>query len=110
MWHIGQQVVCVVGGRLADSSPNLNIFPVKGETYTIRNIESSMYKYMTGQVGLVLQEIVNDINPHSGSEWSYFSKRFRPAVKAKTETSISIFEKLLGPQTPIKVKEPEKVE
>lgn len=103
MFHLGQEIVCVIGGRLADSAEALNVFPVKGETYRIRNIETSLYKLMTGQVGIVLEEIRNDINPATGNEWSYFSRRFRPVVKQKVETSISIFEKLLNPapSTPV---------
>lgn len=119
MFHIGEEVICILGGKLGDSSPNLHQFPVKGQKYTIRGIQTSPYKHLTGQVGILVEEIVNDICPHSQLEWDYFSRRFRKIVKDTTKTDITVFEKLLNskptdlPEPPpekVKKKEKEKVE
>lgn len=118
-FKVGDEVVCVIGGRLGDSSPRLTQFPTKGQTYHVRGLQQTPYKYLTGQCGVLLEEIVNDINENTGEEWDYFSRRFRKAVKQKTENKIEVFEKLLNtkdaPQElweeeKEKVKVPEKVE
>jgi hypothetical protein len=109
-FSVGEEIVCIIGGKLADSSPHLAVFPVKGETYHVRGLQMSPYKAMTGQCGVLLAEIQNDINPNTGQEWDYFSRRFRKVVKQKNKASITVFQKILDklPKTPVKV--PEKVE
>lgn len=93
-WHIGQLVVCIndieMGNRFIDE-----IKPVKGQIYTIRDIEIYVSK-----TGLLLEEIINKprnyLHPDTleveYKEAVYLSCRFRPLRK----TSIDVFTAMLN--------------
>ena len=90
MFKVGDKVVCV------DDIPKANQKTVgvsikKGTTYTIRGIYESQSK--PGQVGLLLDEIQNEIHPELGFERGYDSCRFRSMNDIWSE---SILEKILN--------------
>jgi hypothetical protein len=81
----GQKVVCVNG----EFSATVRAFgyrqlPVKGKTYTIREVFLGREKMMGGgdggTVGLLLVELVNPPDPRhvSGQELGFSSERFAP--------------------------------
>jgi len=76
MFRVGQKVVCI------NNSPESNrkipegfTFPRKNSTYTIREIYE-----VSNVVGVLLEEIVNPINPRTGNEMGYAIERFRSLV------------------------------
>jgi hypothetical protein len=84
--QVGQKVVCVddhFPGPLAKYFVNL---PVKGRTYTVRAVYLGRGIMHTkpgasdGEVGILLQELVNGPDPRNkyGQELGFNSQRFRP--------------------------------
>jgi hypothetical protein len=92
-FHVGQRVACVDdAGFTGPAFYGSEIFPVKGNLYTIRQIASPQ-----GEAALHLFEIVNEPREYLiGRVEPYFlARRFR-ALQRRT-TDISIFEELLVP-------------
>jgi hypothetical protein len=93
--HVGQQVVCIddyFAGPLAKYYVNL---PVKGKAYTIRAIylgraimHGSQPGGSDGEIGLLLQELVNPPDPRNKHrlELGFKAERFRPLQEMDTET------------------------
>jgi len=95
-FHVGQRVVCVDDeGFKRPAFYGCEIFPVKDNIYTIRQIAPSP----EGEAGFHLFEIVNKPRAYLiGCVEPYFlARRFRPLQERKTD--ISIFENLLVPNT-----------
>ncbi len=102
--QVGQQVVCVddsFPGPLAKYYVNL---PVKGKTYTIRAVFLGRRVMHTkpgaadGEIGLLLQELVNGTDPRNkyGQELGFNSERFRPLEEAETSAENEMEEELVG--------------
>lgn len=85
-WKVGDRVVCVdARGKWARHKP----IRAKG-IYTIRAIWAHPD---TGEVGVTLNEVSNDIHPTYGLERGYEARRFRKVAPRKT--SIAQFEAML---------------
>lgn len=79
-WHVGMKVVCV------SKNKGLRHKPIyEGRVYTIRKVWSHP---KTGEIGVLLQEVVNEIHPIYKMERGYGARRFRPLVTRKTDISI----------------------
>lgn len=88
-WHVGMRVVCVD----AEGSRTRHKPLSRGAIYTIRKIWAHP---ATGAIGVLLDEITNDIHPHYKMERGYEAQRFRPVRVRKTD--ISIFTAMLHDQ------------
>lgn len=95
MFKIGQKVVCI------NSKPDPNrlvpqgfVFPVKGKTYTVREVVPSLTH--SGVIGLLLEEIKNPSHPKFNVELSYDSSRFKPIdmIDDSVEWAESILEQM----------------
>lgn len=84
-WHVGMKVVCVSADSGSRHKP---IF--EGRVYTIRRVWPHP---LTREIGVLLQEVVNEIHPSYGIERGYRAKRFRPVQTRKT--NIAIFTAML---------------
>ena len=89
MFYVGQEVICV---QKTERGPPR--YPIVGQKYTIRGIFTDIQRPNLG-VGLLLEEIINPPHPRTLREWNFYSSRFRPIQKKKTD--ISIFTALLNP-------------
>ena len=87
-FRIGQKVVCVNDDQQGQGYTD-EIWPVKGQVYTVRAIDDLDC--------LLLNEIhnraVDDLEYDEAGEISFWEGMFRPAVEPKTD--ISIFTKML---------------
>jgi hypothetical protein len=95
-FHVGQRVACVDDeGFNRPAFYGCEIFPVKANIYTIRQISLSP----EGEAAFRLFEIVNEPREYliGCVEPCFLARRFRPLQERKTD--ISIFEKLLVPNT-----------
>ena len=86
MWKVGQKIVCI------DDTPRsgqvvIGFIPKKGVTYTIRDIYES--KKQPGQIGLILEEIRNEINHTLGHERGFYAWRFKPVDDTWAEEILS---------------------
>ena len=90
MFHVGQKVVCVVGGWVP---PLGETIPQPGITYTIR----STHNHAKG-LGYTLHEIVNQPRQYAGEymECTFAHACFRPLIERKTD--ISALKALLVPR------------
>ena len=85
-WPPGTIVVCI--GPQGPVAPDprqqefITKYPVKGEYYTIREARS------VPDNGVLLNEIVNKINPYWGMEQGWYANEFRPAESDHNEARI----------------------
>lgn len=96
-WHAGMKVVCIRensckdwGGYYAKCR-----YPIVGEVYTLRWIKA----YETGEVGVLLMEIVNPVGDFKvglAGETLFRAEQFRPVQERKSD--ISIFTAMLHDQ------------
>lgn len=80
-WKVGDRVVCVDANVKGPFHKPL----VKGRVYTIRKI---LAHPKTDDIGVTLDEIVNDIHPTCGLERCYEIRRFRKVQPRKTDIGI----------------------
>jgi len=76
MFRIGQKIICINNlpdptRKLPDGFKTL----VKDKIYTIRDIYE-----IKGVIGILLNEVINDIHPKSKQEIGYSIDRFRPLI------------------------------
>ena len=89
---VGQQVVCVDDRFPTPLAKYYTNLPVKGRTYTIRAVFLGRRVMHTapgaadGEIGLLLQELVNPPDPRNkhGQELGFNSERFRPLKELET--------------------------
>jgi hypothetical protein len=93
MFRIGQKVVCIAGPL--HYNPKVINKPVIGRVYTVRGICAGdhIWTDKAHGVGILLEELINDLHVASGEEYGFYAKRFRPVVEKKTD--ISAFQRLL---------------
>ncbi len=87
-FRVGQKVVCVEG----PTRPLTSIQQQIGEVYTVRATRLSAASNIPS---VLLDEIVNEFNPVSGTEWGFYAFRFRPVVENKRKTDIAVFQRIL---------------
>lgn len=76
MFEIGQKVICVNDKFERDCLPSISAFPVKGRTYTVRDLVPAFDYDMKETCAVLLDELVNPPNP-KGIENGFSSDRFR---------------------------------
>ncbi|MFT3987211.1 hypothetical protein [Aestuariivirga sp.] len=94
-FHVGQMVVCVLGGNPDGDGYGWEEYPVKGRFYTVRSVLTGF----TGEAVRLeeirnkeaLYEVPGGVDQH---EMAFYSMRFRPV----RTTSIDRFTSLLNPQ------------
>lgn len=94
-FQVGQQVVCINGVWHYPASWHDEVFPIKDQILTIRDIlPSSNLSFYDGVI-LRFEEIHNKPRQFlwGVTEVGFRGEQFRPLVK----TDISIFEKMLAP-------------
>ncbi|PSJ60780.1 hypothetical protein [Pseudaminobacter soli (ex Li et al. 2025)] len=91
-FHVGQRVVCVIGGGHG-YHPDVKCL-TEGRVYTIRAIRLNPE---TGILNVHLEEIVNSARDclEEYGEPYYSASRFRPVVQR--ETDIEVFLRMLNP-------------
>ena len=99
----GQKVVCVNDAFSAAVRALYQQLPVKGDTYTIREVFLGREKIVKGgdtaTVGLLLEELVNPPDPfHAGrQELGFSSERFAPLEELPPEQETEGFEATAAP-------------
>lgn len=87
----GQRVVCINDTFTALVKAIYKQLPVKGQTYTIREVYLGREKVVKGgdsaTVGLLLEEVVNPPDPFhvGGEELGFSSERFAPLEEVPPE-------------------------
>lgn len=76
MFDIGEKVICVNDKFEKDCLPNICAFPVKGRTYTVRDLVPAYDYDMKQTCAILLEKLVNPPNP-KGIENGFDSNRFR---------------------------------
>jgi hypothetical protein len=94
-WKAGDKIVCIETWHRTDGRGyGDEVGPIKGETYTIREVV-----FFADLVTVRLVEVVNPKRKYrefpDGNEPSFGAWRFRPVQTRKT--SIEVFERLLTP-------------
>jgi hypothetical protein len=87
-WYVGQSIVCIDDRDQRPGWTGPVVYPVKGQTYTIREISTE-----GGPCGFRLEEILNEKlrGPYGLFEPRFNPRRFRPVKN----TSIDVFTALL---------------
>lgn len=75
MFEPGEKVVCVNDSFQRDIRDYYNALPVKGKTYTVRDIVPALQFSMKETAGVLLEELVNLPNEH-GLEPTFLCFRF----------------------------------
>jgi hypothetical protein len=91
-FHVGQKV-CLIKDYTNNPWPkHYPELPTTGKVYTVRKV---FIAPDDGREGLMLSEIICEINPRSGIECGWIAAHFRPVVTRKTD--ISLFQAMLRP-------------
>ena len=75
MFEPGQQVVCIDDNFVPEIRDYFNALPVKGTTYTVRDLVPGQHWDMQEEPAIYLVELVNAPNQH-GIEPGFQSRRF----------------------------------
>ena len=98
----GQKVVCINDGFPSIVKAIYKALPVKGKTYTIREVFLGREKVLksgdSATVGLLLEELVNPPDPlHKGQqELGFNSERFAPLEEVPAEEAEEEQHELVG--------------